>query len=154
MFAHKESRNEEDIQGNSLEPDFPFIKISHARLRFWPRILSALTRADITISIIEALSLLPQLHVKACCLTTPYKNRKLNLKRIRHDLDVKVVLAGTVFKIKSRLVVKIELVDIENGYHLWSERYEHELTDIRKAKKNITKEISEDLRACLAQPTH
>lgn len=103
----------------------------------------------ITESIIGALSKLPRLSVMAGRTVLRYKDKAIDPKRVGRNLGVQTVLMGNLEQDDSALTVKVELIDVANGWHLWSETYLHPLTDIDSLPAEIAKNIFEKLRAHL-----
>jgi tetratricopeptide (TPR) repeat protein len=59
------------------------------------------------------------------------------------------VLEGSVRKSGKRLRITAQLIDVETGYHLWSDTYERELTDIFAIQDDITSRIVDALQVQL-----
>ena len=53
-------------------------------------------------------------------------------------------------KAGSRLRVTAQLIDAADGYHLWSERFDRELTDVFAIQDEIADSIADKLRVTLA----
>jgi serine/threonine protein kinase/TolB-like protein/Tfp pilus assembly protein PilF len=100
----------------------------------------------ITESIINTLSQLPQLKVMARATVFRYKGREVDAEEVRRDLNVRAVMMGRVLQFGDNLVIKIELVDTEDGSQLWGEQYKRKAADIFEVQEEISKEISEKLK--------
>ena len=61
-------------------------------------------------------------------------------------LDVSKVLEGSVRKAANRIRVTVQLINVADGCHLWSERYEGELTDIFGIHEQISTAVQRALR--------
>ncbi len=59
-----------------------------------------------------------------------FKDRKEDLREIGRILDVTHVLEGSVRKAGARVRITAQLIKTDDGYHLWSETFDHELNDI------------------------
>jgi len=59
---------------------------------------------------------------------------------------VKTVLKGSVRKAGSRVRITAQLINVADGYHLWSERYDRELKDIFEVQDDIARAIASRLR--------
>jgi len=104
----------------------------------------------ITESIINNLSQIPKLRVMARSTVFRYKGRDIEPQRIGHELGVRAALTGRVLQRGDTLVVKTELVDTEDGSHLWGEQYNRPLADIFKVEDEISREISDKLKLKLS----
>ncbi len=101
-------------------------------------------------SVINSLSQLPQLRVMAWNTVQRYKNIDFDPLKIGNDLDIRAVVAGRVFQLGERLVVKTELIDAVDGSQLWGEQYSRNPSDIFEVQEEISREISEKLRLKLS----
>ena len=64
------------------------------------------------------------------------------------------VLEGSVRKAGNRVRVTAQLIGIADGCHLWSERYDREMTDIFAIQDDISEAIVNVLKLKLARPVH
>ncbi|MBA4184904.1 MAG: protein kinase, partial [Acidobacteria bacterium] len=101
-------------------------------------------------SVINSLSQLPQLRVMAWNTVQRYKNADFDPLKIGTELDIRAVVAGRVFQLGDRLVVKTELIDAVDGSQLWGEQYSRNPSDIFQVQEEISREISEKLRLKLS----
>jgi serine/threonine-protein kinase len=95
--------------------------------------------------IINALAQLPGLHVAARTSAFSFKGRNVDLRTIGDQLGVATVLEGSVRKAGNRLRITAQLIDVSDGYHLWSERYDRELTDVFVVQDEIASAIAAKL---------
>jgi serine/threonine protein kinase len=93
----------------------------------------------ITESIINNLAQLPRLRVMARSTVFRYKGQEVDPREVGRDLGVRAVLIGRVFTRGNRLVVKAELVDTNDGVHLWGEQYNRTLSDIFAIEEEISR---------------
>src|SRR6185295_629330 len=101
----------------------------------------------ITESIINNLSQIPKLRVMARSTVFRYKGRAaIDPQEVGYDLGVRAVLAGRVFHRGDSLVVKVELVDTNDGSHLWGASYNKRMSDIFSIEEEISHEISDALK--------
>ena len=104
--------------------------------------------------LIDALSRLDGLRVVARSSAFRFKGSAHDLKQIGAELDVGTVLEGSVRKAGNRLRITAQLVDIERGSHIWSERYDREMEDIFTIQDEIARAVVERLRiTLLGEPT-
>lgn len=69
----------------------------------------------LTENIVNALSLLPDLHVKACSTLRRYKKRRVDPQEVGRELGVEAVLIGRVLQSGEHILIRVELVEVENG---------------------------------------
>jgi TolB-like protein/Tfp pilus assembly protein PilF len=96
----------------------------------------------ITEDIITALSRLHWFFVIARNSTFAYKGQHLDVRQVGRDLGVRYVLEGSVRKSGHRLRITSQLLDAMTGNHIWSERYDRELTDIFALQDEITASVA------------
>ena len=76
--------------------------------------------------LIDALARLEGLRVVARTSAFQFKGQAHDLRRVGEQLNVKTVLEGSVRKAGNRLRINAQLINAEDGYHLWSERYDRD----------------------------
>jgi TolB-like protein/Tfp pilus assembly protein PilF len=69
-----------------------------------------------------------------------------DLRRIGEALGVAHILEGSVRKAGAQVRITAQLVQVDNGFHLWSETYDRELTDVFAIQDEIANEILKQLR--------
>jgi TolB-like protein/Flp pilus assembly protein TadD len=99
--------------------------------------------------LLNALAKLQNLQVAARTSSFAFKDQSPSITEIGSKLKVDTVLEGSVRKSGNTLRITAQLIDAENGYHLWSETYDRELTDIFRIQDDITKAIVDALRVHL-----
>ena len=99
--------------------------------------------------IINALSKLKTLRVSSRTSAFAFKGRQLDIREIGAKLNVQTVLEGSVRKSGNRLRITAQLINVENGYHLWSERYDRELRDVFEIQDEITENVVGSLKLVL-----
>jgi TolB-like protein/DNA-binding winged helix-turn-helix (wHTH) protein/Tfp pilus assembly protein PilF len=75
-----------------------------------------------------------------------YKNTDVDLITIGEALDVDVILEGSVRKASDQVRITAQLIDAEDGFHLWSETYHRELADIFAIQDGIARAIADALQ--------
>ena len=100
----------------------------------------------ITESIINSLSRLRGLRVMARSTVFRYKGREVDAREVGRELRVGAVLLGRVLLFGDRLIIRMELVDVVEGWQLWGEQYSRDLSDIFEVQEEIASEISDRLR--------
>jgi len=99
--------------------------------------------------LINALTHLQGLRVVARTSAFALKGMRLDIREIGRKLDVRTVLEGSVRKAGNRLRVTAQLINVEDGFHLWSERYDREMADIFAIQDEITAAIVDSLKVTL-----
>lgn len=101
--------------------------------------------------IINALSQLPELKVAGRTSAFSFKGRVVDVPEIGTKLDVATVLEGSVRKMGKRLRITAQLVDVTNGYQLWSERFDRQLDDVFAIQEEIATNIAERLEVTIGE---
>lgn len=101
--------------------------------------------------IINALTHIKDLRVVARTSAFSFKGRDEDIREIGRKLSVDSVLEGSVRKAGNRLRITAQLIDVDDGYHLWSEKYDRDLEDIFAIQDEIALAIVENLRLKLLE---
>ena len=96
--------------------------------------------------LINALSHIKDLHVVARTTAFSFKGAKQDLREVGRKLNVNTVLEGSIRKAGNRLRITAQLIDVVNGYHLWSEKFDREMGDIFAIQDEISMGIVENLK--------
>ena len=99
--------------------------------------------------IINALTTLEGLHVASRTSAFQAKARDFDMVEIGTRLKVGAVLEGSVRKAGNRLRVTAQLINVSDGYHLWSERYDRDMDDIFAVQDDIARTVVEKLKVKL-----
>ena len=101
----------------------------------------------VTEALINNLSRLTKLRVMARSTVFRYQGRDVqDAQQVGFELGVRAVLNGRLLKRGDNLIVRLEMVDTNDGSHLWGEQYTRELSDMLTLEREISTEISEHLR--------
>ena len=100
----------------------------------------------ITEEIISALTSIPGLRVISRTSAFAFQGSDLEITEIGRRLRVGTALEGSVRKAGERVRVTAQLVDADNGYQLWSRRFDRELSDIFAIQDEIAATIVSELR--------
>jgi non-specific serine/threonine protein kinase len=103
----------------------------------------------ITEEIINALAQIQDLHVAARTSSFTFKGKNVDPRTVGEALNVTTILEGSVRKSGNRLRITAQLINVADGYHLWSERYDRELKDIFEIQDEISKNIVNRLKVTL-----
>jgi TolB-like protein/DNA-binding winged helix-turn-helix (wHTH) protein/Tfp pilus assembly protein PilF len=104
----------------------------------------------LTESLINSLSLVSNLSVKARSTVFRYKDKTVEPQIIAAELSVQAVLTGRVVQHGDDLTLYLSLVDGRNGNQLWGHRYDRKLTDLVALQNEIGHDVSQKLRARLS----
>jgi serine/threonine-protein kinase len=99
--------------------------------------------------IIDALAQVPGLRVMARSSSFALRGRDTDVREIGARLNVEHILEGSVRRAGGRIRVTAQLVSAKDGYHLWSQRFDREMTDIFAIQDEIAQAIVEKLRVRL-----
>ncbi|UCD24966.1 MAG: protein kinase, partial [Gemmatimonadota bacterium] len=102
-----------------------------------------------TEDVINALSQVSDLQVASRTSSFAFKHKGQDIRDIGRLLNVRTVLEGSVRKYANRLRVTAQLIDVDSGYHLWSEQYEREMADVFAIQDEISCAIVETLKGTL-----
>jgi TolB-like protein/Tfp pilus assembly protein PilF len=95
-----------------------------------------------------------QLRVAARTSSFQFKGQNRDIGEIGRQLKVSNVLEGSVRKSGNRLRITAQLIQVDSGFHLWSETYEREMDDVFAIQDDIALAITRALEAELgATPT-
>lgn len=100
----------------------------------------------ITESLINSLSQLSKLSVKARSSVFRYKGKDVEPQQVAADLKVQAVLNGRVVQRGENLVVSLDLVDALTGNQIWGEQYNRKLGDLAALQSEIARDVSQKLR--------
>jgi adenylate cyclase len=101
--------------------------------------------------ILNSLSHLKNLNVAGRTSSFQFKGKNIDLRELGQKLGVNTVLEGSVRKQGNRLRVTAQLINVEDGFHLWSEKYDREIDDIFAIQDEIALSITEKLKITLLE---
>lgn len=108
--------------------------------------------------LINALSRIEGLRVVARTSAFSFKGQNLDVRTIGSKLGVTSILEGSVRKQGNRLRITAQLINVADGYHIWSERFDRDAGDIFAVQDEIAETVAERLRLKLGSmpsaPTH
>ncbi|HKC37832.1 MAG TPA: adenylate/guanylate cyclase domain-containing protein, partial [Chitinophagaceae bacterium] len=99
--------------------------------------------------ILNSLAHLKDLKVAGRTSTFQFKGKNIDLREIGEQLNVRTVLEGSIRKQGNKVRITAQLINAEDGYHLWSERYDRQLDDIFAIQDEIALMITEKLKVIL-----
>ena len=104
--------------------------------------------------IITTLSKLAGLRVIARNSTFVYKGRSVDIREAAKQLGVRYVLEGSVRKSGNRIRITAQLIDAQDGTHLWAERYDRAMDDIFAIQDEITLVLATEMQVKLTEGEH
>ncbi|MEJ7810148.1 MAG: protein kinase [Gemmatimonadaceae bacterium] len=107
-----------------------------------------------TEELINALSKLGGMRIASRTSAFAFKGKSADVREIGRALTVTHIVSGSVRKAGNRLRVAVQLVTVDNGYQLWSETYERDLSDVFAVQDEITRAITEALKITLMGKTN
>jgi len=103
----------------------------------------------ITDEIIGRLGNISELKVPARTSVFFFKGKEQDIREIGKKLGVATVLEGSIQKVDTRLRARVQLINIADGFHLWSEEYDRELKDIFAIQDEIALAVADKLKLTL-----
>jgi eukaryotic-like serine/threonine-protein kinase len=103
----------------------------------------------VTEEIISALTKIEALRVASRTSAFAFKGKDEDVRRIGTALGVTSVLEGSVRQAGKRIRISAQLINVADGYHLWSERYDREMLDVFEVQDEIARSIAEALKVRL-----
>jgi len=97
--------------------------------------------------ILNELAQVKELKVAGRTSSFAFKDRNEDLRLIGDTLNVTHILEGSVRKDGNKVRVTAQLIEVEDGFHLWSDTYDRELTDIFAIQDEIASSILQELKA-------
>jgi adenylate cyclase len=96
----------------------------------------------LTEDIITELSRFRGLYVLARNTTYQYKGQAVDIPSVGSKLRVQYMLEGSVQKSANKFRITAQLIDTQNGVHIWAERYDRQLKDIFVVQEEISSKIA------------
>jgi eukaryotic-like serine/threonine-protein kinase len=103
-----------------------------------------------TETLINSLSQIPELSVKARSSVFRYKGKDVDPQQIGSELAVQAILNGRVLQRGDQLTLNLELVDVKTGNQIWGEQYNRKTTDLVALQSEIARDVSSKLQKKLA----
>src|SRR6476659_8638597 len=101
--------------------------------------------------ILNSLSHLKDLKVAGRTSSSQFKGKNIDLHEVGEKLGVRSVLEGSVRKQGNKLRITAQLINVEDGFHLWSEKYDRDMDDIFAIQDEIALAITEKLKVILLE---
>ena len=117
----------------------PFVDLSEAKDQ-------AYFSEGLSEELINKLAQMPGLQVAGRTSAFSFKDRNLDMKAIGRRLGVAHLLEGSVRTNGERVRITAQLVKANDGFHLWSQSYDRELTDVYAVQEEIASAVAEALK--------
>jgi TolB-like protein/Flp pilus assembly protein TadD len=99
--------------------------------------------------LLNLLARIPELKVAARTSSFSFKDKDLAIPEIASRLNVAHVLEGSVRTHGNQIRVTAQLIQADDGYHLWSETYDRQLDNVFQIQEEIAVAVTEALRITL-----
>jgi TolB-like protein len=99
--------------------------------------------------LLNLLAKVPGLKVAGRTSSFAFRGRNEDLRAIGQTLNVSTVLEGSVQRSGERLRINTQLIDTADGFHLWSERYDREISDVFAVQDEIARAVTAALKVKL-----
>jgi eukaryotic-like serine/threonine-protein kinase len=103
-----------------------------------------------TETLINSLSQIPNLNVKARSSVFRYKGKEIDPKKIAAELNVQAILTGRVVQRGDQLTLNLELIDAKTENLLWGNRYERKSSELVALQSEIARDVSNKLKTRLS----
>ncbi len=100
--------------------------------------------------LINALMKIEELQVASRTSAFGFKGKEQDVQEIGRQLNVGSVLGGSVRKAGNKLRITAQLINVADGYHVWSERYDRDMEDVFAIQDEIAQSIAKALRVVLS----
>ena len=104
-----------------------------------------------TETLINSLSQIPNLSVKARSSVFRYKGKEVDPRQIADELHVQAILTGRIVQRGEQLTLNLELIDPQTENTIWGNRYERRSSDIISLQSEIARDVSLKLKSKLSQ---
>ena len=103
-----------------------------------------------TETLINNLSQLPNLNVKARSSVFRYKGKEFDPKKIAAELDVQAILTGRIASRGEQMTLNLELIDARTENIIWGNKYERKSSDLVSLQSEIARDVSGKLKSKLS----
>ncbi len=96
----------------------------------------------------NALAKVNEMKVAGRTSSFKFKGQNENLKLIGDELNVAHILEGSVRKAGGRIRITAQLIKVDDGFHMWSETFDRELTanNVFDIQEEISRQVMEELK--------
>ena len=108
----------------------------------------------LTDGILNSLAHLEGLKVCARSSSFQFREKDVDIKEAGKKLGVRTVLEGSIQVQGDRIRITAQLINVEDGFHFWSEQYDEKMDDIFALQNKIANAIAEKLEITLLDKEH
>ena len=90
-----------------------------------------------------------EIRVAARTSSFQFRDQTMDISAIGEQLNVGAVLEGSVQRAGDKIRVTAQLIDVENGFHLWSGNFDRDLDDVFAIQDEIANEVVAALKVSL-----
>ena len=108
----------------------------------------------LTEEILNALTQVDGLRVASRTSSFAFKDKKTDIREIGRQLGVTTVLEGSVRRSGDRVKITAQLINVQDGYHVWSKSYDREITQIFELQEEIAHAITDALALQFSAEEH
>ena len=142
----------EDIKGKTKQPGNRLAVLPFVNMSADPE--NEFFSDGVTEELLNALTKVDGLQVTSRTSAFAFKGKNDDIRDIGIRLSVDKILEGSVRKSGSRVRITAQLINAADGYHIWSENYDRNLTDIFEVQDEISAIIANKLRENLTAKKH
>src|ERR1700722_8500292 len=99
----------------------------------------------ITEELLNSLSRLNELQVVARTSSFSFKGQNVDVSTIAHKLNVGAILEGSVRRSGNTVRITVQLNNPVTGFHMWSQTYDRNVTDILDVQTEVASKVAEQL---------
>ena len=100
-----------------------------------------------TETLINSLSQIPNLSVKARSSVFRYKGKEIDPKKIASELGVQAILTGHVMQRGDQLTLSVELIDAQTENVIWGNKYDRKGSDLVSLQSEVARDVSGKLKS-------
>jgi TolB-like protein len=103
----------------------------------------------ITEELLNSLSRFNELQVVARTSSYSFKGQNVDVATIAHKLNVGSILEGSVRRAGNTVRITVQLINAVNGFHVWSQTYDRNLSDILRVQTDVATSVAQELQVKL-----
>lgn len=100
-------------------------------------------------TVLHMLAQVREIRVAARTSSFQFRDQSMDISEIGNQLNVGTVLEGSVQRAGDKIRITAQLIDVENGFHLWSGNFDRDLDDVFAIQDEIANEVVAALKVSL-----
>jgi len=100
-------------------------------------------------TMLHMLAQIPEIRVAARTSSFQFRDQAMDISKIGEQLNVATVLEGSVQRAGDKVRITAQLIDVDNGFHLWSGNFDRDLNDVFAIQDEIANEVVAALKVSL-----